>query len=189
VNAVDSAPRDGNLRRRRSRAAAILAAALVLSLPAALSAAPAPGGAARPEPPPPAAAAKSAGGGFFIVDGDRDVPIPEAVVLIEVKGRIRYYRAPLGTVPETRAPAKIRDTFPADGIRVKLLRLKDDGLIFSWDTELNYFDELILFMSDFDSIDANKVMTWSELEPGLYSFVEQSTMGIGKACFTFRIVP
>lgn len=144
---------------------------------------------ARPKSAASTPAAKTSPGGFFLLGGEKEVPIPQGEVRITAADNLKYYRVPLGAVPETRSPVKIRDTFPSTGINIWLLKIKDDGLIFSWDMKENYFSDEIFFAAKYESKDQHNVMTWPNLEPGLYAFVEAAEMGIGKTCFVFRIVP
>jgi hypothetical protein len=175
-------------RRRRSfLGASLLALPLLLAGAAGSTIAAASGGGTTGAPagtqPAPAAAE-----GLFLVVGGKSLRLAPEQIQTEVKGTFKYYRVPVRAVPETRAPVKIREAFGANPLTLSLVRAKDDGLIFSWDSVARNFDEELDFAPKADPAGTDGLQTWPKLAPGLYALVEMRDMGIGTACFVFRVV-
>ena len=142
---------------------------------------------------PDAAPAKAVPGyptGVYLRTAAGFVPLTKGKIRVTTEDGIKRYFVPLGTgpIPEAAPPIQVRDVLPADE-NYWLLKLREDGQVFSWEIAESYFKEPIEFGPRFDSQSEDKVLTWKTLEPGLWALVESALTSIAETCYPFRVLP
>jgi hypothetical protein len=128
--------------------------------------------------------------GIYLRTAGGFVPLTKGKIAITAAAGIKRYTVPLGVapLPEARPPVEARDVLPAEE-NYSLVRLNEDGQIFTWDVEEKNFAEPIEFGARFNAVTEDNVMTWNDLAPGLWAFVETKLSGIGEICYPFRVLP
>lgn len=174
---------------RGSRAAWLPALVVALGLAAAAPAA-ASGLTPSPAKPPESVVAPGAPVGIYLRTAAGFVPLTKGKVRVTTEGGVKRYFVPLGAgaLPEAAPPIQARDALPATE-NYWLLKLREDGQIFSWNIAESYFEESIEFGARFDSQSDDKVLTWNALEPGVWAFVESALTSIAEICYPFRVLP
>jgi hypothetical protein len=170
--------------------AGVLGLALLLGLAAPAAAT---GLTPSPAKKPDAAPAGQTSGlptGIYLRTASGFVPLTKGKITVTTADGVKRYFVPLGTgpLPEAAPPIQARDVLPADE-NYWLLKLRDDGQVFSWSIAESYFQEPIEFGPRFETASDDKVLTWNTLEPGLWAFVESALTSIAETCYPFRVLP